>query len=103
MKLLLAALFVCTAAPVLAADRAALDQQFHDTVQPFVGKYCTGCHAGKTPAGGLNSEAFPSLEPVTADFPRWSRAAERLPAREMPPKPAAAPPQDMADQIVGWV
>ena len=78
MRLLLAALFVCTAAPVLAADRTALDQQFHDTVQPFVGKYCAGCHAGKTPAGGLNFEAFTSLDTVTADFPRWSLAAERL-------------------------
>ncbi len=103
MRLLLAALFVCTAAPVLAADRAALDKQFHDTVQPFVGKYCAGCHAGKTPAGGLNFQAFTSLDTVTAEFPRWSLAADRLTAKEMPPKPAPAPPQEQADQIVNWV
>ncbi len=102
MRLLLAALFVCAAAPAIAAD-APLDKQFHDTVQPFVGKYCAGCHSGKTPAGGLDFKSFDSMDSVTGDFARWSLAADRLSAREMPPKPMAPPPQELADQIVNWV
>jgi hypothetical protein len=103
MRLLLAALFVCVAAPAFAAESPALDKQFHDTVQPFVGKYCAGCHSGKTPAGGLDFKSFDSLDSVTAEFARWSLAADRLANKEMPPKPMAPPPQELADQIVAWV
>ena len=103
MRLLLAALFVCAAMPAFAAETPALDKQFHDTVQPFVGKYCAGCHSGKTPAGGLDFKSFDSLDSVTAEFARWSLAADRLANKEMPPKPMAPPPQELADQIVAWV
>ena len=103
MRLLLAALFVCAAVPAFAADNPVLDKQFHDTVQPFVGKYCAGCHSGKTPAGGLDFKSFDSLDEVTAEFARWSLAADRLANKEMPPKPMAPPPQQLADQIVAWV
>jgi hypothetical protein len=40
---------------------------------------------------------------VTADFARWSLAADRLAAKEMPPKPMAAPPAELASQFVNWV
>ena len=103
MKLLLAALFVFAATPALAQDNAALDKQFHDTVQPFVGKYCAGCHSGKTPAGGLDFKSFTSLDTVTEDFAHWTMAAERLTNKEMPPKPMAPPPQALTDQVIAWV
>jgi len=103
MRLLLAALLTCVAVPAFAADNAALDKQFHDTVQPFVGKYCAGCHSGKAPAGGLDFKSFDTLDSVTAEFARWSLAADRLASKEMPPKPMAPPPQELADQIVNWV
>ena len=103
MRLQLAALFTCAAMPAFAATSPALDKQFHDTVQPFVGKYCAGCHSGKTPAGGLDFKSFDSLDSVTAEFARWSLAADRLASKEMPPKPMAPPPQELADQIVSWV
>jgi hypothetical protein len=103
MRLLLAAFLVCIAAPALAADDTTLDKQFHDTVQPFVGKYCAGCHSGKTPAGGLDFKSFDTLDSVTAEFARWSLAADRLAAGEMPPKPMAPPPKELAAQIVAWV
>jgi len=103
MRLLLAALFLSVAAPAFAADNAALDKQFHDTVQPFMGKYCAGCHSGKTPAGGLDFKSFDTMDSVTADFGRWMTAANRITAKEMPPKPMAPPPQQLADQIVAWV
>ena len=103
MRLLLAALFVSVAAPAFAADSPALDKQFHDTVQPFVGKYCAGCHSGKAPAGGLDFKSFDTMDSVTAEFARWSLAADRISSKEMPPKPMAAPPQELADQIVSWV
>jgi hypothetical protein len=104
MRLLLAALFVSVAAPAFAADSAAtLDKQFHDTVQPFMGKYCAGCHSGKTPAGGLDFKSFDTLDSVTADFARWQTAANRIANGQMPPKPMAPPPPELANQIVQWV
>ncbi|MBV9550377.1 MAG: DUF1592 domain-containing protein [Alphaproteobacteria bacterium] len=101
-RFLLAALFNCAVAPAFAAS-APLDKQFHDTVQPFVGKYCAGCHSGKTPAGGLDFKSFDTLDSVTAEYARWSLAADRLAKNEMPPKPMAAPPQELTNQIVAWV
>jgi hypothetical protein len=101
MRLTLSALFVAIAMPAMAAS--PLDQQFHDTVQPFVGKYCAGCHSGAKPAGGLDFKSFTSLDSVTADFAHWSLAAARLQAKEMPPKPVAAPPQNLVDQVVAFV
>jgi hypothetical protein len=103
MRLLLAAVFCLAATPVLAAQGPNLDKQFHDTVQPFVGKYCAGCHSGKTPAGGLDFKSFDTLDSVTAEFARWSLAADRLAKQEMPPKPMPRPPQQLAEQIVAWV
>jgi len=91
------------AAPAPAPDVASLDQQFHDTVQPFVGKYCAGCHGGPMPTGQFNLKGYTSLDQVKADFPRWQLLAHRLSAHEMPPKRMPQPPQAEIDKIIAFV
>ncbi|MCP5411974.1 MAG: DUF1592 domain-containing protein [Alphaproteobacteria bacterium] len=118
MKPVLFTLLACTATFAFAADSltaaapapqttsldtAGLDQQFHDTVQPFVGKYCAGCHGGPRPTAQFDLKGYTSLEQVQADFPRWQLLAHRLSAHEMPPKAMPQPPQAEIDKIIAFV
>jgi hypothetical protein len=88
--------------PAAAAD-IALDQQFEQTVRPFVAKYCVGCHSGAMPAAQFNLKNYTSVEMVTADFPHWSLVMDRLAAKEMPPKPIPPPPADKVQQVITWI
>ncbi len=89
------------AAPV--APPVAIDQQFEQTVRPFVGKYCVGCHSGKMAPAQFDLKSYTSMDMVTDDFARWELLAQRLKAQEMPPKPMPSPRADEVQQIVDWV
>src|SRR5689334_14334829 len=76
------------------AANSPLDQQFTQTVRPFVNRYCVGCHSGATPAAQFDLKAYATVESVVQDHPRWALVMERLKAREMPPKPMPQPPAE---------
>ena len=80
-----------------------IDQQFEQTVRPFVGKYCVACHSGKTAPAQFDLKSYTSVDMVTDDFARWALLAERLKAKEMPPKPMPPPPANEAQQVIDWV
>ena len=80
-----------------------IDQQFEQTVKPFVGKYCVGCHSGKMAPAQFDLKSYTTMDRVTDDFARWALLAERLKAKEMPPKPMPAPPADEVQQVIDWV
>src|ERR1700733_8095362 len=88
-----AVMLAVAASPVVAAP-PMLEQQFDQTVRPFVTKYCVGCHGGSMPAAQFDLKSYTSLDMVTADFPRWSLVMDRLTAKEMPPKPMPPPPEE---------
>jgi hypothetical protein len=87
------------------ADAAtpALDQQFDQTVKPFVGKYCVACHSGKMAPAQFDLKSYTNMDMVTDDFARWALLADRLKAKEMPPKPMPPTPAAEAQQIIDWV
>jgi hypothetical protein len=91
------------AASVSRAAPPALQQQFEQTVRPFITKYCVGCHSGQMPAAQLDLKSYTSVNMVTADFPRWALLMERLTAREMPPKPMPSPPAEASQQVIAWI
>jgi hypothetical protein len=70
-----------------AADTATLDLErtFTTTVQPFVARYCAGCHSGATPAAQFDLHQYSTLAAVVRDYPRWNLVLEKLAARQMPP------------------
>src|SRR5215210_7938981 len=86
-----------------ASAKPTLDQQFEQTVRPFVNKYCVGCHSGKTPAAQFDLKAYTNLEMVTRDYPRWALVMERLEAKNMPPKPMAPTPDDASQSVIHWI
>lgn len=85
------------------AGSPTLDRQFDQTVRPFVAKYCAGCHSGRTPAAQFDLKSYTSLDMVTEDFARWTLVAERLTAKEMPPKPVPPPPDEARQQVIDWI
>jgi hypothetical protein len=103
MRHLIAALLVCAATAAQGAEAPQLAAQFTGSVKPFIDRYCVSCHSGARPAAQLDFRSVTSLDQVTADFARWSLAAERAAAHEMPPKAAAQPPAELTKQFVSWV
>jgi hypothetical protein len=91
------------AGAVTPAPNPAIDQQFEQTVKPFVGKYCVACHSGKMAPAQFDLKSYTSLDMVTDDFGRWALLADRLKAKEMPPKPMPPPPPAEAQQVIDWV
>ncbi len=81
----------------------ALDQQFEQTVRPYVTKYCVGCHSGQTAAAQFDLKAYTTMDMVTQEYPRWALVMERLAAKEMPPKPLPAPPADASQHVIDWI
>ena len=102
MKRLLVVLLACVSTSAFA-DSPALQKQFDETVKPFVGKYCVGCHSGAQPTAQFDLKSYTSIDQVKEDFPRWSLLADRLTAHEMPPKQMPQPPAQAAQQVIDWV
>ena len=82
------------ASPAAAASAAANRVAFEKTVLPFVNKYCLSCHNEEKDRGGVNFQAFGSLDAALKDRKTWDAVVHNLRARTMPPKnkpqPAAA-------------
>lgn len=96
------ALLASAAIPAAAAP-VPLDRDFQQTIKPFLAKHCVGCHSGQTPAAQFDLKSYTTLDQVTRDYPRWNLVMERLEAKDMPPKPMAAPPAEATHQIIQWI
>ena len=91
------------ALPLFGATNPPLDQQFTQTVQPVIAKYCVGCHSGNSAAAQFDLKAYDGLAPVIRDYPRWELVLARLSANEMPPKQAPQPPAEVRRQVIDWI
>ncbi|HUB79338.1 MAG TPA: DUF1592 domain-containing protein [Bryobacteraceae bacterium] len=91
------------AAPAVPAANLGLEQQFAQTVRPFVEKYCAVCHSGDSPAGQFDLGSYTTVDSVVRDHPRWALAARRLTAHEMPPSTMPQPPAELRQQVIDWI
>jgi hypothetical protein len=91
------------AAPGAHAATSGLEQQFAQTVRPFVQQYCVACHSGDQPAAQFDLESYTTLNSVVRDNPRWALAAGRLTAKEMPPAAMPQPPAALRQQVIDWI
>src|SRR5215472_1685718 len=99
-------IFVILAVTATGRANAAartLDQQFEQTVRPFLTTYCAGCHSGKMAAAQLDLKAYTGLDTVTQDYRRWALVRKRLTAQEMPPKTVSQPPVEARRQVIDWI
>ncbi len=96
-------LLAVLAAPLFGGAPTALQQQFEQSVRPFILKNCAGCHSGQMPAAQFDIKSYTSTDMVGADLPRWTLVMERLTAKEMPPKPMPQPPAEASQQVIAWI
>ncbi|SPE43336.1 conserved exported hypothetical protein [Candidatus Sulfopaludibacter sp. SbA3] len=103
--MLWARFFVMAVAAVRVASAAnsPLDQQFTQTVRPFVTRYCIGCHSGATPAAQLDLKSYTTMDSVVRDHARWALVMEKLTAKQMPPAPLPQPPAEGRQQVIDWI
>jgi hypothetical protein len=101
---LLPGLLAVSALPCMAATSSApIEQQFAQTVQPFVKQYCFACHSGAKPAAGFDLKSYTDMAKVVEDHPRWALVREKLMANEMPPKQMPQPPAEARERVVNWI
>lgn len=79
------------------------EQQFEQTVRPFLTRYCIGCHSGSAAAAQFDLKAYTTMDMVIRDFPRWALVKERLAAGEMPPKPLTPPEPEARQEVIQWI
>jgi hypothetical protein len=77
---------------------------FSDTIAPFLAKYCTSCHGGAKPKGGLALDKFGDEGAIGKNRKVWQEMMERVRNLEMPPperkvRPSAAE----IERITTWV
>ncbi len=70
---------------------AAETRSFATVVQPFVRKNCSGCHNPRLMSGGLDLMSRQATDFTGKDRDLWEKAARRIEAGEMPPKPVPRP------------
>ncbi len=92
-----------SAIPAAFGAAPSLDQQFTQSVKPFVTKYCIGCHSGTSPAAQLDLKSYATVDAVVHDYPRWNLVLEKLTAKQMPPSVAPQPPDPARQQVMDWI
>ncbi len=102
-RLLPGIIAICAIPSLNAATPPSIEQQFAQTVQPFVKQYCFACHSGATPAAGFDLKSYTDVAKVVEDHPRWALMRDKLMAKEMPPKQMPQPPADAREQVVNWI
>jgi hypothetical protein len=96
-------LMASIAAPLRAAE-PTLDARFKQTVEPFVQRYCLGCHGKAKAEANLDLSGYATLAAVAKEHRTWELVLERLAAGEMPPEDAERQPTpDERDAVVGWI
>ena len=82
---------------------SALEQQFTQTVRPFIAQYCAPCHSGSSPAAQFDLKAYTTVNMVAQDHPRWALVLEKLTAQQMPPKGMPQPPAENRQAVIAWI
>jgi Protein of unknown function (DUF1592)/Protein of unknown function (DUF1588)/Protein of unknown function (DUF1587)/Protein of unknown function (DUF1585)/Protein of unknown function (DUF1595)/Planctomycete cytochrome C len=95
--------FALFAIPAAYAADTTLDQQFEQTVRPFVTQYCTACHSGAKATAGLDLKTYTSMASAVEDHERWARVREKLMAKEMPPAAMPQPSTEARQKVADWI
>lgn len=96
------ALFLGISAFAGAGPRAGGDE-FADSVRPFLDRYCTSCHGGERPKGGLSLSAHASLADAAADPGVWRRVHDMMVREEMPPLGEDQPSAEELSRLLTWI
>jgi hypothetical protein len=77
--------------------------EFGTSVQPFLAKYCTGCHGGAKPKGNLDLAAFHDERTARSRKKTWERVREYVDGGLMPPEDRPQPGRDEVRALARWI
>lgn len=109
---LLIAAFVCFATAILAPQPAIsqtpnpsqiLDKQFDEQIYDLFEKHCLSCHAGSTPAAGMNLGEFGTAAEVAANPQKFDKVIQNIRSQVMPPAEGGNPTLAEREQMVSWI
>jgi hypothetical protein len=89
--------WVC--APAGGAEKV----EFSQHIAPLLTQYCTGCHGGAKPKGGLALDRYKDEASLARDPQVWEKVARMLRAREMPPEGRRQPTPQERERLLGWI
>ncbi len=93
-----------TAEMPVSADVKPADPTFKDKINPFLTKYCNGCHNADKAAGGITLDSYQSEAHARKDRKGWLEVMKVMAAGEMPPKKAKAQPsKDERQFVLDWI
>lgn len=101
-------LFASVPSSVRADDATPLealtaDAFFEQRLKPFVETYCSACHVGDTPAGGIAFETYTSRDSLHEHLGAWKKVIEQLDFESMPPADEQQPDKAARREIVEWL
>jgi mono/diheme cytochrome c family protein len=89
--------------PAAEAPAPQLEEQFAQTVNPFVQQHCAGCHGGESPASKFDITTYSTFDSVVGDQPHWALVLGRLKAGDMPPQGLPQPSPEARKQVIDWI
>jgi hypothetical protein len=104
-----ALMFLSVAAPLASAQSAGTpvagktSAAFQGQILPMLGKYCTGCHSGAKPKGGLSLANLNDESMVSSNRKVWRRVAEYVESGDMPPEGKPKPSPAEVASLLGWI
>lgn len=88
----------------LASDDSGLaDGVFDETVQPFLKRYCTGCHSETKRKGDVVLSGIRFDLAAGDDMDVWKTVLKQLVLDEMPPAKRRQPKQREKDVVIRWI
>jgi mono/diheme cytochrome c family protein len=87
-----------------SSSRAAQQDFFRSEVVPFLGRYCTQCHGGPKPKGGLALDLYrdeTSIQPNNVKALR--KVVNNVRSHEMPPPRRRQPTSSEIESITSWL
>ena len=77
--------------------------QFTRHVVPFLKKYCTDCHGGEEPEGGLQFDKYTTSGHVQSDYDQWETIVRVVRERQMPPADSEQPTGPATEKFIAGV
>ncbi len=79
-------------------------QEFADTIQPLLAKYCYQCHGTTKAEGDLSLAGFQKVEQLLPERKRWLIVSQKLETDAMPPDDAQPQPtKEERKKLVTWI
>jgi len=82
---------------------AAATPAYGPDVRPLLDKYCSDCHSGDAPDGGIAFERLTESAARSTERAAWQKVLRQVEAAVMPPADAPQPTPDERSTIARWI